>query len=561
MNREKKFRIGVIVDDLDQSYLINDLYKNSLESNCYSIECLIIQKLSNHKNKNSYFKLINFLKRNRIIRLIDRIIFELIDQMETLVIKKKRKYDDFFLKQPLSKFKVQKIDVVPNVSKNELIYSYNNEDINKIKRLNLDLLVRGGTGILQGDILNVCPQGIISFHHGDNDFYRGGPPGFWEVYNREPSTGFIIQRLSKVLDGGEVIFKGHIPTSFFYKLNVCKLFLKSSIFLHKTLERLSNNTDNLKSYPKKHDSFKIYKNPKLYQSINYLFKTFVLGFKKIYNKFLNRSIKWNVCYQFTENWQTALIKNSITIKNPKNRFLADPFSINYNGRTIVYVEDYDFNVNKGKISAYEIFPKEYKEIGVAIEEEFHLSYPFLHQTNEGLFIIPESHKSKDIRIYKCIEFPLKWKLHKILMSNISAVDTNVLKFNNKYWLFTSLDSSKLDEHSSELHIFYADKIDSTSWVPHSLNPVIFDSKKARNAGMIYSKGSQLYRVFQQQDFNKYGAALGISKIQSITEDNYEEELLMNVKPDFSKSILGIHSFSFNSGVLLNDFAKYEKIRI
>jgi hypothetical protein len=36
---------------------------------------------------------------------------------------------------------------------------------------------------------------------------------------------------------------------------------------------------------------------------------------------------------------------------------------------------------------------------------------------------------------------------------------------------------------------------------------------------------------------------------------------MNVKPDFSKSILGIHSFSFNSGVLLNDFAKYEKIRI
>ena len=79
--------------------------------------------------------------------------------------------------------------------------------------------------------------------------------------------------------------------------------------------------------------------------------------------------------------------------------------------------------------------------------------------------------------------------------------------------------------------------------------------------MIYSKGSQLYRVFQQQDFNKYGAALGISKIQSITEDNYEEELLMNVKPDFSKSILGIHSFSFNSGVLLNDFAKYEKIRI
>ena len=34
---------------------------------------------------------------------------------------------------------------------------------------------------------------------------------------------------------------------------------------------------------------------------------------------------------------------------------------------------------------------------------------------------------------------------------------------------------------------------------------------------------------------------------------------MNIKPDFKKNILGIHSFSFNSGVLLNDFVKYEKI--
>ena len=58
--------------------------------------------------------------------------------------------------------------------------------------------------------------GIFSFHHGDNDFYRGGPPGFWEVYNQEPSTGFIIQRINEVLDNGDVIFKGNIPTSFFY---------------------------------------------------------------------------------------------------------------------------------------------------------------------------------------------------------------------------------------------------------------------------------------------------------------------------------------------------------
>jgi len=558
MNNIKKLKIGIIVDDVDQPFLIEDLYKKSLQSSCYSIVCLIIQKSNNLKTKNLISKSFKYLKKNGIQRLIDNIIFKLIDQVETQIIKKKNKFNDFFLKQPISKFEVQKICVTPIISNSGLYYSYKTEDINKIKNLNLDLLVRGGTGILKGDILNICPLGVISFHHGDNDFYRGGPPGFWEVYNREPSTGFVIQRLSEVLDGGEVIFKGHIPTSFFYKLNVCKLFLKSSIFFHKTLEKLSNNKNNVYPHTKKYDGFKIYKIPKTYQSFHYILKTLSLVSKKIFNKFFGRVLKWNVCYQFTDNWKSPLIKKSTIIKNPKNRFLADPFLISYNNRTVIYVEDYDFKVNKGKISAYEITSKGHKEIGVAIEEKFHLSYPFLFKSNAGLFMIPESHQSKDIRIYKCVEFPIKWKLHRILMKNISAVDTNIYQFNNKYWLFTSIDSSKLDEHSSELHIFYSDNIDSNLWKPHSLNPVVFDSKKARNAGMIYSKESKLYRVFQKQDFDKYGAALGVAKIKSLTEDKYEEEEIMDVKPDFSKNILGIHSFSFNSGVLLNDFVKYEK---
>ena len=559
MNNKKKLQIGIIVDDVKQPYLISDLYKKSLESKCYSISCLIIQKSKNARTKNFIHRSINYLITKGFLRFVDRIIFELIDQIETLIIKKKKGFKDFFSKQPISKFKVKKITVNPNISKTGLNYTYNTEDINKIKNLNLDLLIRGGSGILKGSILNTCPLGVISFHHGDNDFYRGGPPGFWEVYYREPSTGFVIQRISEVLDGGDVIFKGHIPTSFYYKLNVCKLFLKSSIFLHKTLERLSNNVDDGRLYQKKHGNFKIYKIPKFYQTIYYSFLTFIHGSKKIYNKFLNRKIRWNVCYQFTKNWKTSSIKNSVTIKNPKNRFLADPFSVNYKGRNIIYVEDYDYNSSKGKISAYEVTPKGHKEIGVAIEEKFHLSYPFLFKSNKGLYMIPETHQSKDIRIYKCIEFPLKWKLHKILMKNISAVDTNILEFNNKYWLFTNLDSSKSGEYSSELHIYYADKLDSTSWKPHLLNPVIFDSRKARNGGIIYSHERQLYRVFQKQTFDMYGSALGISKIKFLTKDKYEEEIFKNIKPDFSENILGIHSFSFNSGLLLNDFAKYDEI--
>ena len=47
MDNSKKLKVGIIVDDIDQSYLIYDFYKKSLESNCYDVEYLIIQKSNN----------------------------------------------------------------------------------------------------------------------------------------------------------------------------------------------------------------------------------------------------------------------------------------------------------------------------------------------------------------------------------------------------------------------------------------------------------------------------------------------------------------------------------
>ena len=559
MDSSKKLKVGIIVDDIDQSYLIYDFYKKSLESDCYDIEYLIVQKSNNLEIQNFFNKLLNYVKKKGIKRFIDRLFFEIIDLVESSLIKKKDKFKKFFLKYPISKFDVKKINVIPETSSSNLYYQYKSKDIENIKNLNLDLLIRGGSGILKGEILSVCRLGIISFHHGDNDFYRGGPPGFWEVYNREPSTGFVIQRLNEVLDGGDVIFKGNIPTSFLYKINVCKLYLKSSVFLHKTLENLSKANSNLDFYKKETYKSKIYKIPTVYVSILYLYKTLILGTKKILNKIFGRSLKWNVAYQFINEWKNPTLSKSIIIKNPKNSYLADPFVIKYNNKTVVFVEDYSFKNRKGKISAYEINSKSYKKLGTVIEEEFHLSYPFLIEDKEDLFMVPETHQTKDIRIYRCTEFPLKWKLHKILISGIGAVDTNIFKFNNKYWLFTNLDTSNSSDYSSELHIFYADNIESSEWKPHALNPVIFDSKKARNGGMIYSEKKHTYRVFQKQGFDNYGESIGISRIKTLTENEYEEEIYMNVMPDFFKKISGTHSFSYNSGVLVNDFTTNESI--
>ena len=117
MNSIKKLKVGIIVDDINQPYLVYDLYQKSLKSNYYSVECLIIQRKNNLKNKNLLNKLINYSKSKGVFRLIDRIIFEFIDKIETQILKKKKKFKDFFLKHPISEFEVKKIYVNPDISK------------------------------------------------------------------------------------------------------------------------------------------------------------------------------------------------------------------------------------------------------------------------------------------------------------------------------------------------------------------------------------------------------------------------------------------------------------
>jgi len=88
---KKKLKIGIIIDDEDQTFLINDFYKKSLESNCYSVVSLIIQKTPQSNRNYLLSKLINYTKRKGFLKLIDRITFKLIEVIETQVLKKKKR--------------------------------------------------------------------------------------------------------------------------------------------------------------------------------------------------------------------------------------------------------------------------------------------------------------------------------------------------------------------------------------------------------------------------------------------------------------------------------------
>jgi len=132
---------------------------------------------------------------------------------------------------------IKQISVIPKLTK----YSdwINDDDVNTIRKYDLDVIIRLGFRILKGGILHSAKCGIWSFHHADNNMNRGGPAGFWEVFQQEPTTGSILQILNEDLDGGQIITKSYSTTdTTFVKRNQNNYYMKSLSFLPRKLKEL-----------------------------------------------------------------------------------------------------------------------------------------------------------------------------------------------------------------------------------------------------------------------------------------------------------------------------------
>ncbi len=551
-----KLRVGAIVDEGSQSNAFFELFEKSKQSELYSIELLIVQRKAKGPKRNAVQKALAYVGKRGVGKTLAKVMFAVVTRVEKTLFARGKLYAPHFRRHGFDKFGVEKLLLEPLPSKSGFVVRYSDTDIAEIKKHNLDVLIRGGSGILRGGILTVAPMGIVSFHHANNLVNRGAPPGFWEVYHREPSTGFIIQKLSEELDGGDVLYRGAIPTAPTYVRNSVRLYLKANAFMHEMLERIARTGALPTCEAKQPYAYPLYTTPSVGQQIRYLWGVFLTMGGKVWRKLRGHEYRWGVAYQFTKDWRDAVLWRSKVIKNPPNKFLADPFAVSRDGQHVIFVEEYDFGSELGRITAYEVSKAGATYLGVALEEPFHLSFPFLLEQDGELYMCPDTHETREIRLYKCTEFPLKWELHRVLMKNVSATDTMIFKRDSKWWMFTNVDSSPLGDHCSELHIFGADSFDATDWRPHPLNPIMVDSTRARNGGLLF-EGETAYRVFQVQGFDRYGEAMGIAEIKALDAERYEEAPVCTMPARFMPGLKGAHTYTFTPGLLTVDFVKFE----
>jgi len=555
-------RIGILIESTHCSKHFFDTVSELAKSK--EIELFFLQNSSEEIDKSIWGKIKSKIKIKGLFRVVELAFFNLLTVVEykafslssqTIKNHQKKISIDEFIKSEITYVK-------PLFSKSDIVIRYSDEDIDKIKSLKLDIIVVDSIpGILKGKILQSSTKGVLSFCYSDNRWKRGGTPAFWEVYLRKPSTGFVLQILTEELDGGSVIFRGNIPTRRSYTENIVDLYNESNPYLAKTILEYAES-NHLPSAEKEFPySGSLWKIPSVTQSIIYFFRTFSLFSSLVIERIILRKDKrWGIAF-IDGSWENANLSKGIQIKNPPNHFLADPFVIKKNNRTICFVEDYCYKQKRAHIAAIEIIDqKQYKMLGPVIEEPYHMSFPYLFEYEDELYMVPETSEGNAIRLYKCIEYPLKWEYQKDIFSDVKAVDSMFFVYQERWWMLTNMSTKNNDDGASQLMAYYSDNPLSDNWIAHEQNPLIFDSSIARNGGILDLASPLPVRSRQKQGFNAYGVALTLARITELTPSSYSEEEIGQISPDFFSDINRCHHIHSNGEYTVYDFLRTETLQ-
>jgi hypothetical protein len=263
---------------------------------------------------------------------------------------------------------------------------------------------------------------------------------------------------------------------------------------------------------------------------------------------------------FYEQWSLLVcdIDGNIlkTIAPPKNYQWADPFPVEHEGKTYIFIEQQIGHEN-GTLGFIELYPDlSYSSFTPILEKEYHLSFPnifCLEENNQTLwYMLPETHENKTIDLYKALSFPDTWTHEKTLITGVMAVDSTVFFYDAKWWLFTSV-GSKTRPTNANLSLFYSDIFPSSSWTPHPQNPVCTDLGNARMAGAVFfNKNTGHLNRPAQNCLKDYGKEININEILELNPNSYKEHTIKTMRPEGNYKAVCTHTFNYSKNYLLRD---------
>jgi hypothetical protein len=529
VNSKRPVRVALLLDSLKQSKWVCNIIRDIKSSEIAEL-CLVIKNETNTQppgRLRSYWTNRNYLlyalynRLDQFIPLVEDDAFEEVDLHEVLsdvpllgVLPVMKKFSDWF---PA-------------------------EAIEKIRTYDLDVAISFGFRILRGEALLIAKHGVWSYHHGDNLVNRGGPSAFWEVMEGSPISGSVLQILSEDLDNGEVIDRSWTRTRdrFSVKGSRNNLYWRASAFVMRKLSELydrgkvSSEANLFRPYYNR-----LHKMPTNAQLLPKLCKLSLdyAATKIRYALFFDQ---WSLAYRFrtsVDDPNNSFYRFDYLIP-PKDKFWADPFPVKFEGRHFVFFEEFIYKDDKAHISVIELNKSGASEPAPVLERDYHLSYPFLFKWNGRHFMIPETGANRTIEVYVCESFPREWKLERVLFDGVAAKDATLVEVDGLWWMFVAIADT---DFSDELHIYYS-ATPLGPWKAHKQNPVKSDVRNSRPAGRLFRWKGDLYRPAQDSS-RRYGYGMSINKVVRLTPDEFREEEVSKLLPQWRKDLRGTHTLN------------------
>lgn len=203
------------------------------------------------------------------------------------------------------------------------------------------------------------------------------------------------------------------------------------------------------------------------------------------------------------------------------QMMADPFVIKEKGDFYVFYEELtQKKYAKGADIAvlHSRDGVQWNRLGIALREPFHLSFPNVFLYHGVYYMLPEAAACGEMRIYKAVEFPMKWEKNSVILAGKSYSDPMVyIKDEYIYvWYHTYLDGD-------DLRLIYAKGINGP-WKEHPASPIRTNGNDSRPAGTINIIDNQMY-YFVQNHSEGYGTGVTAYKINKLSPLEYEDECL------------------------------------
>lgn len=200
-------------------------------------------------------------------------------------------------------------------------------------------------------------------------------------------------------------------------------------------------------------------------------------------------------------------------------FVADPFLLRRGGNWFLFFEVYGRLGAKGEIAlATSSDGRSWRYQRIVLTEPFHLSYPYVFEWGGEMYMVPESYKAGQVRLYRARSFPHDWEFVGPLLEGGTFIDPSIFRHSGQWWLLAETNPDPMQWDT--LGLFRSDVLQGP-WEEHPGSPVSVDPNGARPAGRLLRVEDRLFRLGQVCEPD-YGTALRAFEILELTPDRYQE---------------------------------------